>query len=180
MNDVQEGALVRLRDITLADADRFDEIQGAEKADGGFNDFGVPYKPVDRDVLTRGPLRNERNGVLLVERITDGRIVGTVGWHKVSYGPSPESQVWNFGIDIIADARGQGYGTEAQRLVAEYLFRTTPANRVEASTDIDNIAEQRSLQKAGFTREGIARGAQFRAGAYHDLVTYAKLRDDPR
>ena len=56
-------------------------------------------------------------------------------------------------------------------LVARYLFEHTPANRVEAQTDIENIAEQRALEKAGFTREGVARGSQFRAGAYHDLVT---------
>ena len=63
--------------------------------------------------------------------------------------------------------------------MAEELFRTTDANRVEASTDVDNVAEQRSLTKAGFTREGIARGSQFRGGAYHDLIVYARLRTDP-
>ena len=51
-------------------------------------------------------------------------------------------------------------------------------NRIEAQTDVDNIAEQRSLEKAGFVREGTARGAQFRAGAYHDLVTYSILRGE--
>ncbi|MDP9309486.1 MAG: GNAT family N-acetyltransferase, partial [Chloroflexota bacterium] len=34
------------------------------------------------------------------------------------------------------------------------------------------------LEKAGFTREGIARKAQWRAGQYHDLVTYSKLRGE--
>jgi RimJ/RimL family protein N-acetyltransferase len=53
-------------------------------------------------------------------------------------------------------------------------------NRVEAATDLDNIAEQRSLEKAGFRREGVLRGSQWRAGAYHDLVYYALLRTDPR
>ena len=38
--------------------------------------------------------------------------------------------------------------------------------------------EQRALAKAGFVREGIARGSQFRAGTYHDLVTFALLRRD--
>jgi RimJ/RimL family protein N-acetyltransferase len=180
MSDSQEGTRVRLRDVTLADADVYDEIQRAEKSDGGFNDFGIPYHPVDREVLAKGPLRNERNGVMLVETTADGRVVGTVAWHLVAYGGNAESRGWMFGIDIVPDARGKGYGTEAQRLVAEYLFRTTSANRVEASTDVENVAEQRSLEKAGYTREGVARGAQFRAGAYHDLVLYGKLRSDPR
>ena len=37
----------------------------------------------------------------------------------------------------------------------------------------------RSLEKAGFIREGALRGAQFRAGGYHDLVGYSILRSDP-
>jgi RimJ/RimL family protein N-acetyltransferase len=179
VTDTQEGTLVRLRDVTLADADLFDHLMSNEKSDGGYNDFGVPYTPIDREVLAKGPLRNERNGVMFVERVDDGEVVGTIGWRRVSYGPNDESGAWMFGIDIVAAARGNGYGTEAQRLIAEYLFRTTTTNRVEASTDIDNVAEQRSLEKAGYVREGINRGAQFRGGAYHDLVLYAKLRTDP-
>ena len=62
--------------------------------------------------------------------------------------------------------------------MAAYLFETTDANRVEASTDVENLAEQRALEKAAFVREGINRGAQWRAGAHHDLVLYSKLRGD--
>jgi RimJ/RimL family protein N-acetyltransferase len=58
------------------------------------------------------------------------------------------------------------------------LFRLFDIERVEASTDVDNVAEQRSLEKAGYTREGIIRRAQWRAGAYHDLVGYSILRED--
>jgi RimJ/RimL family protein N-acetyltransferase len=168
---------VRLRDLTLADADLLD-AWALDEARSEFNDFGEPPKPVPRDVLAEGPLRNERNGVLVVERVDDGQPIGTVGWHKVNYGPSPTSDAWNIGIELRPEARGQGLGTEAQRLLAEWLFDNTTVNRVEASTDAENLVEQRSLEKAGFSREGIQRGAQFRAGAYHDLVTYSRLRDD--
>ena len=68
---------------------------------------------------------------------------------------------------------------EAQAQLATYLFSTSDVNRVEASTDVENAAEQRSLEKAGFMREGMQRGAQFRAGAYHDLLTFSRLRNDP-
>ena len=170
---------VRLRDVTLADADMLD-AWNVDPADvGGFNDFGMPREPTNREALAKGPLRNERNGVLIVELVADGTPIGTVGWHRVAYGANPESAAWNFGIDLRPDARGKGYGSEAQRLLAAYLFETTDAHRVEASTDLENVAEQRALEKAGFRREGIARGAQFRAGRHRDLVTYARLRDDP-
>lgn len=171
---------VRLRDVTLADADLFDEIRRREMRDGGFNDFGLEPAPVDRDTLARGPLRDDHNGVLLIERLEDGQVIGTIGWHRVRYGPNPESDAWMFGIDLVPEARGRGHGTEAQRMIADYLFETTSLHRVEASTDVDNLAEQRSLEKAGFTREGVNRQAQFRGGTYHDLVLFARLRSDPR
>ena len=175
MNDAPR---VRLRDITLADADLLDEW-ARDEAGSEFNDFGQEPQPLPRDVIANGPLRNDRNGMLVVERIEDGVPIGTVGWHKVHYGPGPQSEAWNFGIELRPAARGQGLGTEAQKLLAEFLFATYDLNRVEASTDVENLPEQRSLAKAGYVREGIQRGAQFRAGAYHDLVTYSRLRDDP-
>ena len=170
--------LVRLRDATLDDADRLDAWDMATQAEGGFNAFGRESSPIDRLKLAQGPLRNERNGLLIVEALESGEPIGTVSWHQVSYGPPPESLAWNCGIELVPGARGKGYGSDAQRLLAEYLFANTGVHRVEASTDVENVAEQRSLEKAGFRREGIARGAQFRAGAYHDLVTYALVRGD--
>ena len=41
-----------------------------------------------------------------------------------------------------------------------------------------NVAEQRALDKAGFTREGVLRHAQWRAGAFHDVVLFSRLRGD--
>jgi RimJ/RimL family protein N-acetyltransferase len=54
----------------------------------------------------------------------------------------------------------------------------TAVNRVQAHTDLSNIAEQRALDGAGFTREGLVRAAQWRAGAYQDGYLYAIVRDD--
>jgi RimJ/RimL family protein N-acetyltransferase len=166
---------VRLRDATLDDADRLDAWERQRSA---FNDFGFDPEPIDREALKAGPLRNDHHGLLIVEVVADGRPIGTVSWHEVRYGPNPESAALNFGIELIADARGHGYGTDAQVLLAEYLFSETSINRLEAGTDVENIPEQRSLEKAGFRREGIARGCQYRAGTYHDLVVYARTRSD--
>jgi RimJ/RimL family protein N-acetyltransferase len=112
--------------------------------------------------------------------ITDGRDVpiGHVGWHQVLHGPGPGSVALDIGISLRPEVRGQGHGARAQRMLAEYLFATFPVHRVQASTDVTNVAEQRALERAGFTREGLIRGAQWRAGAWHDLVSYARLRDD--
>ena len=170
---------VRLREASLDDADLLDAWADSVEARGEFNDFAIPRTRSHRETLAKGPMVDADHGELMVELIDERRPIGTVGWHAVFYGPNPASRAWNIGISLIPEARGQGYGTEAQRLIADHLFGTTEVNRVEASTDVENLAEQRSLEKAGYAREGIQRGAQFRAGGYHDLVTYSRTRSDP-
>lgn len=117
-------------------------------------------------------------GTLAVED-GDGTLIGTVGWKATQHGPSPTARALNVGILLLPAFRGRGYGTEAQRRLAEYLFETTLVERLEAGTDVDNIGEQRALEKAGFSREGVMRHAQFRAGAWHDIALYSRLRNDP-
>jgi len=63
-------------------------------------------------------------------------------------------------------------------LLVEHLFATSGADRVETSTDVTNVVSQRSLEKAGFIREGVLRGAQFRAAHWRNLVSYSVQRSD--
>lgn len=170
---------IRLRDVTLDDLEVLEGWSRSPEARGEYNDFGPSQGTTSlRDALERGPLRNERNGEMLIVLEPEGTPIGTVGWHEVHYGPNAESRAWNIGIALLPEHRGQGHGATAQRQLADYLFATTDANRVEAQTDVENHAEQRALEKAGFTREGTARKSQFRAGGYHDLLTFARLRTD--
>ena len=116
-----------------------------------------------------------------IERLVvecDGVAAGHVGWHRVHYGPNLGSCAWNIGIGLIESAQGRGIGSVAQGLLARYLLATTPLDRVEASTDVTNIAEQRALEKAGFTREGVLRSAQQRVDGRHDLYSYSFVRGD--
>jgi RimJ/RimL family protein N-acetyltransferase len=103
---------------------------------------------------------------------------GVVSWHLVTYGPNPGSHAWNIGIELAESARGHGVGTVAQRLLARWLLATTHVERIEASTDVTNIPEQKSLERAGFTREGVLRSAQKRADGRHDLYAYSILPAD--
>jgi RimJ/RimL family protein N-acetyltransferase len=108
----------------------------------------------------------------------DGVPVGSVSWHAVYYGPNLSSRAYNIGIGLAEASRGRGVGSAAQRLLAEHLFATTRVTRVEAGTDVENVAEQRALEKAGFRREGVLRSAQGRADGLHDMVSYSILRTD--
>jgi RimJ/RimL family protein N-acetyltransferase len=80
---------------------------------------------------------------------------------------------------LFPEHRSRGLGTAAQRLLTEYLFATTLANRLQAITDTENLAEQRALGRSGFQREGVMRGLAFIGGRWRDGVLYARLRDDP-
>jgi RimJ/RimL family protein N-acetyltransferase len=118
-------------------------------------------------------LLDEASGVLMVS-LGSGERIGFVGWHKRQTART--SFCWNVGIAMAPESRGQGYGTAAQRLLVRYLFAHSQVNRIEAGTEVTNLAEQRALEKAGFTREGIARGGAFQNGRWHDAVIYSVLR----
>jgi RimJ/RimL family protein N-acetyltransferase len=81
-------------------------------------------------------------------------------------------------ITLLPEARGQGVGTEAQRQLVRYLFAHALVMRIEADTESGNIAEQRALEKAGFTREGILRSVAYRDGRWRDGVRYSVLCGD--
>jgi len=49
------------------------------------------------------------------------------------------------------DARGNGYGTEAQKFLIIHLFESVGVHTVEMYTDIDNGPQQRCLRKLGFS-----------------------------
>lgn len=156
---------VTLRQVTAEDLPLLDAWRQDPKAEGEFNDFGL--------AATKSTVEGNH---LIIE--SAGAPIGTVSWQEVRYGPNDESRAINIGIALIPSERGRGYGSAAQRLLVGYLFATTPVNRVEASTDVENIAEQKALEHAGFTREGLLRGAQFRDGRWRDLVAYSRLRAD--
>ncbi len=104
-------------------------------------------------------------------------LVGDMSSHPVWYGPSPGSRCLNIGIAISAAHRGRGIGSVAQRLLAESLH-AEGVHRIEASTDVENIGEQRALAKAGFMLEGVIRGAQMRADGRHDIQGWSHLPGD--
>jgi len=171
-----DAADVILRVPALSEAALLDSWRGSPVQEGEFNDFGVLPTGSVVDDVRHGRVVDQHGGTLVVQHA--GEVVGAVTWRPVAYGPNRESGALDIGVALVPEARGRGIGTTAQRLLAEYLFQSTPVHRVQASTDVENVAEQRALEKAGFVREGVARQAQYRAGAYHDLVTYAVLRGE--
>jgi RimJ/RimL family protein N-acetyltransferase len=117
-------------------------------------------------------------GRALVIELAGGTAAGVVSFIRVPYGPNARSLAYRIGVTVLPAYRNRGIGAAAQRRLAEELLAGSDANRVEADTDIGNLPEQRALERAGFTREGVIRGAQWRRGQWHDRVLYSLLRAD--
>ena len=170
--------MTRLRRLELGDIEILEQQYSAPEIAGeqawmGFVQAGKLRKRFeDREIL------REDGGILAV--VSDGgELVGEVSWVRMLNGPPPSGYCWNVGVWMRPEHRGKGHGSEAQRLLAAYLFDHTYLERVEAGTEADNIGEQRALEKAGFTREGVLRRACFRGGEWRDMVVYSKLRGEP-
>ena len=166
---------VNLRPVRASDLAVLDS-QGSEE-DDPFNFFGFRPSDVWHRRFAETGLVSEENGTLVIEDGA-GTVLGDISWRLVHYGPTAASRAYNIGIVLLPQHRGRGYGSAAQAAVARYLFRTSAVQRVEASTDIENVAEQRALEKAGYQREGVLRRTQYRAGDWHDLVVYSVLRGE--
>jgi RimJ/RimL family protein N-acetyltransferase len=144
-------------------------------ADAPFLDFG-PRSP-----RTKVPAAGLDDSGALTVVDQDGAVAGFVSWYwSNQWGPGAASRCPMIGVWLRTPARGRGIGRLAQRQLAELFFRHTTTNRVEAATDVENIAEQRALDAAEFQREGLIRGCQWRDGAYRDAYLYAITRPDIR
>jgi len=164
---------MRLRPFTESDLDRLEEMFNDPEAIGIFNWGGFRDRSIWRKRFAdNGLLDGERNA-LMVDLAGTG--LGFVSWTKNQPG---HSYCFDFGISLWPDARGKGYGTTAQLLLARYLFAHHQVNRIQAYTESGNIAEQRSLEKAGFVREAVLKGLYFRDGEWRDEVLYRMLRSE--
>jgi RimJ/RimL family protein N-acetyltransferase len=165
---------VRLRPIEEADLDlfsRFDTDAAASQPFEwtGFHDPGARRRRWEEDGWIG---RDSAHLAISLGRWHHGRareLAHQQGWR-------PRGGCLEIGALLFPEHRGRGLGTVAQRLLVEYLFATTLANRLQAITDVNNPAEQRVLEQIGFRREGVMRGLAFIGGRWRDGVPYTRLR----
>ena len=84
-----------------------------------------------------------------------------------------------FGITIGDPSdRGQGFGTEATRLLLDYAFTVLGVHNVWLDTPAYNAGAIRAYEKAGFREIGRRRGARTLAGARYDVVLMDCIADE--
>ncbi|WP_049969501.1 GNAT family N-acetyltransferase [Haladaptatus cibarius] len=104
----------------------------------------------------------------------DEEPMGTVGLHpKDSTGVNGE-----IGILLAEEFWGEGYGTEASRLITDYGFRERRHHRIMARVFSGNVGSARIWEKLGFRHEGTYVEAEFLDGDYVDVEFYAILKKE--
>ena len=137
-------------------------------------EYGGEYEPLEQITMKElekwhdGPRPNEE--WFIVEK-KDKSKIGHV-FHIAS------GQGFEIGYRLIPSERNKGYGTEAVSIIVDFLFLSKNKVRIQAKANPRNIASQRVLEKAGFTREGVIRKDVFIRGQWQDGVLYSILREE--
>lgn len=103
----------------------------------------------------------------------DGEAVGMISLDIGDRHGSAE-----IGISIAPEFHGNGYGTEASRLLTTYAFEELRMHRVMARAFAFNEGSKRIWEKLGFEQEGLHREAAFTGGEYVDVVHFGVLEDE--
>jgi RimJ/RimL family protein N-acetyltransferase len=169
---------VTLRPVREDDLDR---LNGRETTGTGspYDDFGFSGVGTQRRMFQENgflPKGGERGRLAIT--VEGDVLCGTISWHTVLYGENEGSRAFNVGLVLFPEQRRKGIGPATLRAITEYLFAHFTVDRLEGSTDVENTAMQRAAERAGFRREGVLRGAQFRLGERRDLVLFSRLRSD--
>lgn len=165
---------VALRPVRVEDLDLFQIALSDETGTGEFQWFGFTDMSNVRRAHAENGLLTPDGGTLAIDY--GNELVGRVEWFASAWGRPSTSSCWTVAIGLLSTYRGAGIGTEAQRQLVDYLFAHTRCRRIQAFTDVENLAEQGALKSAGFVSEGILRSAQWRAGAFHDMALFSVIR----
>lgn len=166
---------LQLRAFTAEDASFLDRLDNDPNLLGPFQWTGFHGAARRRKRWERDGLISDESTALA---IADGQsqVIGLVTWRPVNRGgPTHTLEV---GAALAPEHRGRGLGVRTHLLLVDYVFTHTMTHRLEALTDSRNQAEVHTLQRAGFTEEGVLRSAIWQSGGLRDLIMFSRLRTD--
>ncbi len=166
---------VRLRPFREEDLEHLDRLSADRTMSEPFLWFGFQSQERFRRRFAEDRFLGSDPRLLIVADVDDSAM-GWVSWREE--GRLTSVGTYEIGALLFPEHRGRGFGTTAQRLLAEYLFATRPIHKLWAGTETTNLVEQRALERCGFVREGVLRQDLFRDGEWRDSVVYGLLRSD--
>lgn len=138
--------------------------------------YDLTDEAVTERITTRWPALG-RTGDTLYLAIADletDEYLGNVQLHAFRW----DDAQCEVGYWVLREARGRGVSARAARLLSQWAIDALGMERVEATADFDNEASLRSLERAGFTREGTRRNVAQAGRGRVDQAIFSLLRAD--
>lgn len=109
-----------------------------------------------------------------IEDLETNKYIGGCGIQKVNW----ISRVATVGIMIgDKDYWGKGYGTDAMKVLMQFIFENMNMNKIRLSTFSFNERAKKSYEKCGFKVEGVLRDEVFKEGKYYNEIIMAAFRE---
>lgn len=133
-----------------------------------------PLEEFER-AIRRGWARGERGDRACFALIgPDGTVIGAI---DLMFAEFDRTEI---GYAIAREARGQGYATRAVRILTDWAFAATKAERVELPIPVGNVRSRGVAERAGYAFEGVLRSYLVLrdGGERQDVTMYARVRAD--
>ncbi len=162
------GDRVLLRPATIDDVDRIVEIRSAPQVRDRW--LGVDLRGEFFDDIMSTDVH------LLAIEDEHGTVIGGIQWHEEA-----DPMYRHAGIDLYIDPsrHGQGYGTEAVRVLTTDLIEVRGHHRLVIDPSADNVAAIACYRKVGFKPVGVMRRYERgQDGNWHDGLLMDLIADD--
>lgn len=119
--------------------------------------------------------KSEKDIVFAIVDKESDNVIGIVGLYDISWIPRHAE------LRIVIgekDFWGNGYGTEAIKLVVNYAFDKLNLGKVYLGVNAEHKRAIKAYKNAGFIEEGILRKEQYRNSKYYDAVRMSILREE--
>ena len=142
---------------------------------GQYSDFPPQISKAQLEKRMSEPKLPQMEWVDFIVQKKDGT---EIGW--MPHYVSSQNFGWvEIGYYLIPSERGKGYGTEAIKIMVDYLFLIKNIPRIQAVINVKNKASQRVLETAGFKKEGTLRKALWTGkGKWTNGYIYSILREE--
>lgn len=169
--------MVRLRPLRREDGPLLSAwITDCDSA--AFNGSWLPVSEIDHDQCLDSVMKQRTDMVVFaIETVEGSRTVGTCQLVDINWLHRRAELRIRIGDKT---ARGQGYGTEAVRLLTNFAFLDLGLHRVALHVYATNLRAIKAYEKAGFSREGVLRESAWIEGRWMDVAVMSTLRPEER
>lgn len=168
------GDLVVLRPLGPQDVDDFmDDLKDTEMLRLTGTHTRFTREQIENHCATRADHDDRLDFVILDKR--SGEFLGDMAITELN----PVNLSCGFRIALRTRKTGRGYGSDASRVIIDYLFGVG-LHRIELEVYAFNPRARHVYEKVGFRHEGTLRDALFWDGEWIDAELMAVLATDPR